>query len=151
MNVDEISELQATLAGTGITLRWYDEQQIVAFQLESLSQATVDAWVESVKQLLRHWRREQPLLSLYDMGHNTEILTAYARHRAALLAAELEDLDTDLHGKVAVVIPPTAQARFMRVFIQTMILDGPRKFDFEIFNNIEAALLWLRKASKPTP
>lgn len=142
--IAQINELMAT---TGLSVVWDDEYSAFIFRLSDTDKETVDQWWNIIQMLSMDWDESQPFNSIYEFTDSAGLMSNYARQMVTLVANEIDNIYPRLHGRLAIVIPPTAQARFLRVFVQTIIYYGPSKFEFQIFNNAEAAGRWLKAAA----
>ncbi len=143
VTAQHIALLNEMVENTGLAVVWNAEQNIIIFQFADTNKATVDQWWHIVQMLAMDWDSSQPFNTVIEFANTVGLMTSYARQLVMLVANEFGGMYPDLHGRLAIVIPPTAQARFLRVFVQTVVHYGPRHFMFQIFNNRGAALHWV--------
>ena len=133
------------LTPDGLEITWYNDSRVLHILVTQITPASIDGWASLIDDVVTAWDTTQPLLTIHEFTTDTVIIPSSAQHTAARLANEIDERYPKLHGRAAVVIPPTAKARFMRVFLQTLKFDGPRRLSFEIFNNRQAALRWIEE------
>jgi hypothetical protein len=121
----------------GLTIEWYSNHRIAAFILTTVTQSTIDAFIEAVHQVEQNWAEEQPRLFLYDFAHKEVSLTPYLRQR-------IEDITTKVmayEGRTAFVIAKDIISHSMRLFVVTNFQRSQQNTD--IFFTREAGLKWL--------
>lgn len=131
-------------AVSGIDAEWLSEGRVLSIRIIDTTAEAIKQWQPLMDGMAKDWPGGTAMLVLFEIDGETSFLPRLARNAATELAREFDTRYPDLRGHVAVVIPPTARARFMRVFLQTIMYDGPKRFVFEIFNNRDAAHRWLR-------
>lgn len=143
VTAQRISELNELMQDTGLSVVWNIEPPSFLLRLSDTEKSTVDLWWQLIQTLADEWDTTQPFNSVYVFEDGVSLMSNYAREVVTVVANEIDRLYPTLHGKIAIVIPPTAQARFLRVFVQTIIYYGPHNFHIQIFNNRDAALHWM--------
>lgn len=128
----------------GIVATWHADGRVLQLTITDSDLAVVQGWQHIMDRIASDWPSEAPFLNIFELSADIAWFSSDARHAAATLAREFDTRYPDLHGRVAVVIPPTVRARFLRVFLETIMYDGPQDFEFEIFNNRDAALHWMQ-------
>jgi hypothetical protein len=129
----------------GVDVTWHDDNRILVVIITDTSAPALQGWQHIIDHTAREWPSDQPMLVVHEITANLDWFPNRIRRDAAELVKEFNTRYPNLTGRVAVVIPPTVRARFMRVFIETLVYDGPELFEFEIFNNRDAALRWTRE------
>lgn len=143
VTTQRINEINEIIQDTGLIVTWDADKEVFTFQLSDTNKETVDQWWHLLQTLAYDWDTTQPFNAIYEFSDGAELMTNYARQMVTLVANEVGQLYPELHGRLAIVIPPTAQARFLRVFVQTLIYSNTLNFDVQIFNNRDAALRWI--------
>lgn len=142
-NYDFGPEMVVESVGAGVTRSWMLDRHIVVFRTPAASRAVVDAWIDSVKQTMIEWPKDQVYLALHDMSSKAMALTPYARDRAL----ELIPLSTGLSGYAALIVPPTFVSHVIRMYLRAQRSQGNEN---QLFFSINAGLAWLVEQGKIT-
>ena len=119
-----------------VTREWLYDRRIVIFKATSFADAEVDAWAKAYAEALITWPSDRPFLAVQDVSYTLFALTPRTRARIA----EMYRLGKDIEGRVAVILPNTLMAPFVRFFLGTL-----RRVTATIrfFTSREAGLAWL--------
>ncbi len=129
----------------GVTLEWVHDRQMALLRLTSISFEAVDAWVDTILQLLAHQSDDHPYLVVYDLSDPQVTLTPYVRARTQEVARAFPEIK----GRVAVLSPRGGAGRLLKLFVnQVMRIDRGRQM--QVFFTRENAVAWLAELL-PTP
>lgn len=142
LTAERIAEISKLVAETGLTLEWDADHEVFLFQLHDTEPATIDQWWQVVQTLSAEMDDDQPFNSVYELEGGDGLITTYARQAITMISEQVVAALPNLHGRLAVVVPPTSTARFLRVFIQSLAYRVTAKLEVQIFNNRTAALDW---------
>jgi hypothetical protein len=121
----------------GITLEWLCDGRIPAFTMKTSARASIDAWIEKLKEVGKEWPAGQPFLSLQDISDKNVGATPYFR-------ARIEEMPTwrpqQVEAHVALIVPRSIQGRLFQMFLQARKGEPVR-----IFFSREDGLAWLVK------
>ncbi len=126
-----------------LTLEWLHDEQVASFVLSSLSKQNVDAYVDTVIDLLKTYPEDRIFLILLDVTHINR-LNAYFKNR-------LEDINAVLHetgreNRAAIVIPRGLAASLFLLFSHTFVPSLPSSTVCSLFQEQDKALQWLVEA-----
>jgi hypothetical protein len=121
-----------------VTREWLYGRRILVFRVTSFEDAEVDAWAKVYIEALTAWPPDRPFLAVQDISYRLFALTPRTRARIA----EVYRLGRDTEGRVAVIVPNTLVARFVRFFLSTL---QRVTASIRFFTSREAGLAWLKE------
>lgn len=136
MTTQTVSPQQTSNASTpeeiaqGLLRYWMFDKQIVVYKATASSRDVVDAWIDSVKDVMRNWSTTQPYLVIHDFRDQNIAFSPYARSRAA----ELIKVGIHVPGYAAIVLPQNFVSTVIRLFMRTQKSHGIENrlyFDFD--------------------
>ena len=133
----------------GLLRYWLFDKQIVVYKATASSREVVDAWIDSVKDVMRNWSKTQPYLVIHDFRDHNIAFSPYARSRAA----ELIKVGVHVPGYAAIVLPQNFVSTVIRLFMRTQKSHG---IENRLYFDFEEGLTWLeskmgRLTSNSTP
>jgi hypothetical protein len=134
----ESSSLPVEQLSSGLTLERLSDEQIFAFTLADITRATINAWVQAVKELTANRPREDKYFALNHFSGKNVSLTPYLR--AAI--KDLSDWKPEMSGCIALVVPKTFFAQLMTLFLPMM---NRGNMQSRIYFTRQEALDWLEK------
>lgn len=120
----------------GISQYWLMDHQIVVFEATQSTRVVVDAWVNTVMDVMKNWPKDCPYLALHDFRGKNIAFTPYARKRAQ----ELVPLSSPVPGYAAVIVPGSFVAQIIMLFMRTQKAGN---INNQLFFSYDEGLRWL--------
>src|SRR3954468_17118232 len=98
-----------------VTLEWVADGAIPVLTITDMSRGTIDMWFKLLVEIMKAWPPDRPFLILHHIDTQDAFLTPYIRSRVK----DLDDVNTTLNGRVALVLPRTFVAQIARIFMRT--------------------------------
>ncbi|CAG1011325.1 MAG: hypothetical protein IAE83_10200 [Anaerolinea sp.] len=115
---------------------WFDNRQIVVFDIDNVIRETVDKTYALMQQTMIEWDLNRPYLAINDFATSHAALSPYAQKQLR----QIRMFRPELKGYVAIVMPSGIVTSVIRIFVRT----SPGIRENEMFPNREAAFQWLR-------
>ena len=139
-----------------IMIEWLFDRRIVAYNIRTLTRASLQQWSEMVYECIEGWPDDQPYLALHDLSFRGVIMpyvTVFGKK--ALNIAVYPDAEEritalcrskpNFRAKVALVISDQLSGHIGNIFAQNEMLATPKiNVKYNVFTSREAALEWLQ-------
>lgn len=139
MNTAELPLMPpAGKASSSVTLEWLDDGAIPVLTIRDVARGTIDIWFKLLVDIMKAWPADRPFVIMHHIDTQDAFLSPYIRSRVK----DLDKVNADLNGRVALVLPRTFVAQIARIFLRTARRTGVMT---EIFFKREEGLAWLEK------
>jgi len=123
-----------------LKLAWYCGKQIAAYTLTSVSQATMDAFVETIARVEAHYTPDAYRLTLVEAASPSISLTPYVRRKIE----EMNSGYSHVKGRTALVLSPSFMTRSLQLVL--VLLWRTRQDQVLVFFDRDKGLAWLLEA-----
>lgn len=139
-SITEGSDLREIVPG--LVVEWLSDKCIVVITNKGgASRSFVDAWINTLSDIMHQWPAGRPFLLLQDLSDKTNAVTVYSRERAAALYK----VRPELAGRVAVVVAQSLTTQLVRLFLRVR----QNNLKIEMFYSREQGLDWLQEVLEP--
>jgi hypothetical protein len=121
----------------GINRYWLANRKIVVHEATAAYREVVDAWVDSVTNVMAEWPHDRPYLALHDFRAQNLVFTPYARKRSHLLMS----IEPPVPGFAAIVIQMSIVGYAVQWFMRST--KSARGMTNRLFFDYDEAVKWL--------
>jgi hypothetical protein len=122
----------------GITRKWLHNGAVLYYAVSTVSRPAIDAWLDSVVEVLKIWPVDQPYLAIHDATHSA--LTPYARSRIAEVS---RNAPLHIRGRSAAVMSRSLFAQAARMFMTLELARQNKRIGRNLFFDVDSALAWV--------
>lgn len=127
----------------GVIKTTYVDDGIVVLAVQDSHRESIDTWVETVEELVKVWPDEQPYKVIHDASK--VFFSPYFRKQAEYISERTVEIrGEDYQVNIAIVLADNPTSHILRLFLRRFIRPSYSAWRMEMFNQVEAALLWMR-------
>ena len=131
-----------TIAG-GVTKTTHVNDGIVVLSVQDSHRQSIDTWVVTVEELVKTWPEDQPYKVIHDASK--VFFSPYFRRQAEYIANRTVEIrGEDYQINIAIVLADNPTSHILRLFLRRFLRPSYVAWRMEMFNQVEAALLWMR-------
>jgi hypothetical protein len=126
-----------------LSLQWLHQDQLVLYQVQDTTLATVDALIESQIAVIRAWPQAKPFRMVQDLSAPAVVLSPYFRQRLDEVADAFRE--RNLSGYSAVILPDSVVYRVYTTFGRMVSRRAGPGMKQAYFMDKQEALAWIEQ------